>query len=425
MKVLSVSYSDLEGGAARAAYRLHHALLKEGIDSQMLVQKKSSDEYTIVGPTSNLQNAFVALGASVDLLPTKWYKNRTLTKFSTAWRSSGKIINMINAIDPDIVHLHWINGGMLSIKDLSKIKAPVVWSMHDMWTFTGGCHYSENCSAFTGECGNCKVLGSTKAYDLSRWVYNRKATFFSKMPETVFIGMSRWMSEAAISSSLLRDKKVVTLPNPIDSHTYAPVDKLQACQLLQLPQDKKLVLFGAIRATDDPRKGYTELQEAINKLMCDNAELIIFGSSTPLSEHQMKYPTHYLGHFHDDVSLRLLYSAADVMVVPSQQEAFGQMASEAMACGTPVVAFGHTGLLDIVEHQVNGYLARPLDTQDLANGIEWVLNAENYDELCLNARNKVLKEFDSHIVAQKYIELYKMTIQNKADLLKEHERGQG
>jgi glycosyltransferase involved in cell wall biosynthesis len=135
--------------------------------------------------------------------------------------------------------------------------------------------------------------------------------------------------------------------------------------------------------------------------------LVVFGSSKPKKPQGFKQKAHYLGHLHDDVSLRVLYSAADVMVVPSLQEAFGQTASESMACGTPVVAFGATGLLDIVEHQKTGYLAKPFEVSDLAAGIDWVSNAPNYKDLCQNARQKVLQEFDSQVVAKKYIELYK------------------
>ena len=174
------------------------------------------------------------------------------------------------------------------------------------------------------------------------------------------------------------------------------------------------MLFGAIGATSDPRKGFDELSEALYKLTCKDIEFVVFGSSEPQEPQDFGFKTHYLGHLHDDVSLVTLYSAVDVMIVPSLQEAFGQTASEAMACGTPVVTFAATGLLDIVDHKQNGYLAQPFNTDDLANGIEWILNTDNYDELCSNAREKVLREFDSIVVAKKYMELYKTIL--KKDL---------
>ena len=225
------------------------------------------------------------------------------------------------------------------------------------------------------------------------------------------VGLSKWLATCASKSTLFKKNKVVCLPNPIDTLIYSPLDKNIARDLLRLPKNKKLVLFGALGATSDPRKGYKELCEALLQLKEQDIELVVFGSSKPKISEDFKFNTHYLGQLHDDVTLRALYSAADVMVVPSKQEAFGQTASESMACGTPVVAFACTGLLDIVEHLKTGYLTKPYDTTDLATGIDWVLNAPNYDELSTNARNKVLNEFDSQVVAKQYIELYESVLE--------------
>ena len=405
MKILIVSASDIGGGAARAAYRLHQALLSEGVDSQMLVQNKIGDDHTVLSAESKREKVFSKIRPHLDALAVRLYKNRTKGFFSPA-RLSTSIVDRINILNPDVVHLHWVNDGMLKIEDLPKIKAPIVWSMHDMWVFTGGCHYTDGCEKFENSCGSCLVLGSSKENDLSKRVFNRKAKIFPKLKNTTFVGMSHWMSEMAKCSSLLKNANVITLPNLLDTTVFSPANSKIARELLHLPQDKKLVLFGAIRATDDPRKGFEELQMAINKMEMSNMELVIFGSSEPKEGNKLKYPTHYMGHLHDDVTLRLLYSAVDVMVIPSRQEAFGQMATEAMACGTPVVAFGHTGLLDIVDHKLNGYLAKLLDTSDLAQGLEWVLNAIDSDELGKNAREKVLNVFDSKLVGKQYIELY-------------------
>ena len=279
-----------------------------------------------------------------------------------------------------------------------------------MWAFTGGCHYDEECGAYQEQCGTCPVLGSNKLQDLSRKVWLRKQANFGKMANLNIIGLSRWLVDCAKQSSLFQDTPVFNLPNPIDTNTFSPFDKQQARALLNLPQDKNLVLFGAMGAISDPRKGFKELAEALTHLDADNTELVVFGSSQPKTPQDFKQKTHYLGYLHDDVSLRVLYSAVDVMVVPSLQEAFGQTASESMACGTPVVAFAATGLLDIIDHQITGYLAKPFDTGELAQGIEWVLSASNYQKLSQNAREKVLREFDSRVVAKKYIDLYNKII---------------
>jgi len=419
MKILIVNASDIQGGAARAAYRLHKSLLNQGIDSQMLVQSNSSDDDTVIGPITKLQKLSSKIRPILDRIPVLFYRQRTKTPFSPSWLPFGGIVDKINKINPDIVHLHWICGGMMRIEDIPKIKAPVVWTLHDMWGFTGGCHYNEGCEGYKIQCGNCKVLGSVRRKDLSNRVYNRKQKAYKSKKDMTIVGLSKWINECAKKSSLLKDKKHINLPNPLDTTVFKPFNKQKARELWNLPQEKKLVLFGAMSATSDPRKGFKELTEALQRLDKKlDIEFVVFGSSKPQNAPDFGFKTHYLGHLYDDVSLVTLYSAVDVMVVPSLQEAFGQTASESMACGKPVVAFGTTGLLDIVDHKVNGYLAKPFDIIDLKNGIEWVLNAPNYQKLSQNAREKVVREFDSKIVAKKYIDLYREILNSNDSLTK-------
>jgi len=413
MKILIVNTSDINGGAARAAYRLHKALLAQNIDSQMLVQSKSSDDFTVLTETSKLRKNLNKLRPTLDSIPVRFYKERTKTLFSPSCLPFTDVVGKINELNPDIVHLHWICSGMMLIEDIARIKAPIVWSLHDNWAFTGGCHIMWECEKYKENCGNCPRLGAEKENDLSRKVFNRKQKTFSKIDNLTIVGLSSWLNKCSKKSALLKDKKHINLPNPIDTKTYKPFDKEKARELWSLPKDKKFVLFGANSATSDINKGFKELSEALHKLTFKDVEFVVFGSSEPKEPQNFGFKTHYLGSLHDDVSLVTLYSAVDVMIVPSLQEAFGQTASEAMACGTPTVAFGHTGLLDIIDHKKNGYLAIPFDTTDLANGIEWVLNNENYDELGENAREKVLREFDSVVVARKYIELYNEVLVKK------------
>lgn len=417
MKILLVNISDTQGGAARAVYRLHRALLTQNINSKMLVQSKSSDDFTVeIISKTKIQKGLNRLRLIIDSFLVRKYKNRTKTLFSPSWFGFSNIVDKINEINPDIVHLHWICEGMIRIENLAKIKAPIVWSLHDNWAFTGGCHIKWECEKYEERCGSCPRLGSDRENDLSRWIWNRKKKVFDGLDNLTIIGLSKWMMTCSKKSSLLKDKKHINLPNPIDTKIFKSCDKDKSRELWNLPQDKKLVLFGAMSATSDINKGFKELSEALHKLTDKNIEFVVFGSGESKGSQNFGFKTHYLGHLHDDASIVTLYSAADVMIVPSLQEAFGQTASESMACGTPVIAFEHTGLLDIIEHKINGYLAKPFDTTDLANGIEWVLNSEQYDELCQNAREKVLKEFDSEIVAQKYIELYKEILNGSNNL---------
>lgn len=405
MKILIVNTSDLQGGAARAAYRLHQALKKEGVTSQMLVQSKSSDDYSVIGPETKMQKAVNMMRPTLDAIPVKRYNNRTKTLFSPSWLPFSGMVEKINALKPDVVHLHWIAGGMIRIEDLAKIKAPIVWSLHDMWAFTGGCHYDEACDGYKNQCGQCPVLSSNKEKDLSRKVWLRKQKAFACLPKMTVIGLSKWLADCAASSSLFENTSVVNLPNPIDTQNFAPIEQAKARNLFNLPQDKRLILFGAMGATSDPRKGFKSLTKALNHLPSDY-ELVVFGSSEPQTPQGFNQKAHYLGQLQDDVSLRVLYSAADVMVVPSLQENLSNAIMESLACGTPVVGFAIGGNVDLIEHQQNGYLAKPLDTWDLANGINWILNHATPEQLEQAAREKVLKEFNSDLVAKKYISLY-------------------
>lgn len=412
MKILIVNTFDIQGGAARAAYRLHKALLSSGVDSQMLVQSKSSDDYTILTQSGKITKGLNKLRPTLDSIPTRFYKSRTKTLFSPSWVPFSGIVDRINEINPDIVHLHWVCGGMITIEDIVKIKAPIVWSLHDMWAFTGGCHYDEECKAYEKDCGNCKVLGSDKENDLSKKIFHRKQKAYEAKEDMTIVGLSAWLNDASKSSTLLKDKKHINLPNPIDTTTFKPFDKEKSRELWSLPKDKKLVLFGAMGATSDPRKGFKELSDAMKLLTCRDIEFVVFGSSQPQNAPDFGFKTHYLGSLGDDVSLVTLYSAVDVMVVPSLQENLSNAIMESLACGTPVVAFAVGGNSDMIEHQKTGYLAKPFESEDLARGIEWVLNAPNYDELSYNAREKVLREFDSVVVAEKYVELYKEILKN-------------
>jgi glycosyltransferase involved in cell wall biosynthesis len=405
MKVLIVNSSDIEGGAARAAYRLHQALLGEGVSSKMLVQSKVSDDFTVVGPTSKFQNGIGKMSPTLDAIPARQYKARNDVLFSPGWLPLRGMADKINALNPDVVHFHWIAGGMMRIEEISKIAAPIVWSLHDMWPFTGGCHYDEGCEKYTESCGSCPILASDHERDLSRKVWRRKRAIYSRLDNLTIVGLSKWLMQCAENSSLFESARVVNLPNPIDTEKFAPFDTIEARRLLNLPASKKLILFGAMSATSDPRKGFRELSEALAHLS-DDYELVVFGSSEPKCSQGFKQSAHYLGQLHDDASLRALYSAADVMIVPSIQENLSNAIMEALACATPVVGFSVGGNSDLIEHKWNGYLAENIDPIELARGIDWVLNHDNYKDLQNNAREKVNRDFERSLVAKKYIELY-------------------
>jgi len=413
MKILIVNTFDIAGGAARAAYRLHQALLNSGVDSQMLVMSKISDDDTVIESgikIKKIQKVMSIIRHRLDALPLKYYKNKTETLFSPAWIPFSAITDAIEAIDPDVVHLHWICGGMIRIEDLSKIKKPIIWSLHDMWAFTGGCHYDGGCGKYKTGCGFCPVLHSKKINDLSKVVFLRKEKTYAKMENFTVVGLSRWLADCADNSALFARERVVNLPNPIDVTRYKPINKSQARIELNLPIDKKLILFGAESATSDPRKGYMVLVKALDIIpKKSDKELIVFGSSQPDNSLQCGFTSHYLGQIEDKL-LPLLYSASDVMVVPSVQENLSNTIMESLACGTPVVGFDIGGNRDLIDHKCNGYLAEPFSPSDLSNGILFILNSPEYTKISDNAREKVIRCFDSKTVAGDYIDLYKSVL---------------
>lgn len=410
MKILLLSTFDIRGGAARAAYRLHKGLRAINIDSKMLVQEKSSDDWTVIAPKSRIQMGIAKTRATIDALPLRFYSDfENYGNFFPQWVPDD-LPNKVNQIKPDIINLHWISGGFVQIESLQKFKQPIVLTLHDMWAFTGGCHYSQDCDRYIINCGRCPQLHSNHDQDLSRWVWQRKLKAWRSLDLTI-VTPSHWLADVARTSSLLGDRPIQVIPNGLDTKVYQPLNTKVARDLLHLPQDKQLILFGAMRATSDLRKGWQFLQPTLQYLkqfgLQNKIELVIFGASEPEMPDDLVFPCHYLGQLHDDLTLAIMYAAADVTLAPSIQEAFGQIASESLACGTPVVAFGVTGLLDIVTHHQNGYLATPFNCQDLANGIDWVLgDRDRHQTLRYNARQKALQEFDQSLQAHRYQTLF-------------------
>ncbi|TQD23861.1 glycosyltransferase family 4 protein [Methanolobus vulcani] len=414
MKPLLINTSDIHGGAARAAYRLHQGLQQIDINSKMLVQKKISNDTSVIGIKANIKGPraskwnFMSVARYLtDRLPLIYYNYRNFQQidWSPQWVPNN-IHLKINEINPDIVNLHWICQGFIPIQEIAKIKQPLVWTLHDMWAFTGGCHYSETCYRFKHMCGKCPQLSSNKETDLSNWVWKRKKKYWENIDFTI-VTPSNWLATCARSSSLFQDKEIEVIPNGIDLQKFKPINKNEARKALKLPLDKNLILFGAMNSTHDQRKGFQFLKPAIEILSKDlNFETIIFGNNGQSRQENISIPTNYLGYIPDD-HLSLLYSSADIMIVPSVQEAFGQTASEAMACGTPVVSFNSTGLIDIVKHKENGYLAKPFDTEDLAKGMEWIVEHDKRKKKLSDTSRKYVEEnFELKSVAKRYADLY-------------------
>ena len=411
MRPLLLSTYDIQGGAARAAYRLHQGLQEIGVTSQVLVQNKTSDDSHVNGPISKLDKTIAFLRSGIDGLPLALYRKRTDDRNSLGWLPENRV-QQINLIQPDIVNLHWVGSGFLRLETLRKIRQPIVWTMHDMWAFTGGCHYTDGCDRYLQQCGACPQLRSQSSRDLSRWNWTRRERLFKELNLTI-VAPSQWLTDCAKQSPLLNHCRVERIPYGLDLTRYQPQNKAWVRSLLKLPQDKSLILFGAADAMSDRRKGFHLLAEALQKLgqmdWENKPEIVVFGASR--GDLDCGFPVHYLGTLQDDLALALAYSAADVFVAPSIQDNLPNTVLEAIACETSVVAFAIGGMPDLIESGQTGYLAQPFDTDDLARGIRWVLTTDQ--PLGQRARQVAEQRFSLTTQAYAYRDLFESLLADR------------
>lgn len=395
MKVIQLNHSDINGGAARAAYRIHHALRRARIESLMWVDSATAGDWTVQGHATKLRKGMAklrpALAGSV-FKPV--FKTGNPIIHSPAILPSGRV-DALNNSDADVLHLHWVQGEMLSIAEIGRLHKPVVWTLHDMWAFCGAEHYTEEFRWREGyRKGNRP--GYESGFDLNRWTWNRKRKHWQRPMHIVT--PSHWLAQCVRESDLMRDWPVSVIPNPIDTERWQPLEQGLARELLGLPKDVPLLLFGAIGGGQDPRKGFDLLQAALQHLRGESPELqlVVFGQLRPKDPPDLGFPIHFTGHLNDDLSLRALYSAADAFVLPSRQDNLPNTGVESLACGTPIVAFDTCGLPSIVTHQETGYLAKAFETEELAQGIIWVLE---------NSKVKKLREKCSKIAGERFTSL--------------------
>lgn len=405
MKILHISTSDLDGGAARAAYRLHQGLLRDGVESQMLVRAKISPDKTVIRHKPLLAQ----IGSKVDGFPLRFYPKRDRSMFSVQWFPDN-IAAQVKKINPDIINLHWTHNGFLRIESLAKLGKPIVWTLHDMWAFTGGCHYNQECDRYKKGCGYCPQLKSNKEKDLSRKLWQRKNKAWKDLNFTI-ITPSQWMSKCVSQSPLFEHAEIKVIPYSLDTSIYKPIDKLAARQILNLPKNKKLILFGAGSTSTDPRKGFQFLTKALQNLDLerwrDELGLVVFGESQSAAP-PVELDTYYVGRLNDEISLALIYASADIFVAPSMQDNLPNTVLESLACGTPCVAFEIGGMPDMITPYETGYLASPFNIKELSQGIEWVLeDSDRWLRLSDNARKRAVEEFRLDIQSQRYINLYK------------------
>ena len=403
-RILHVATHAGIGGAGKACLRIFDAQRSVGLESRLFCLQASRDDPLI--------DVFEPANAGEKLSMAKRLLDGARSGFKRSGggdivddRISEGVINFINEADCDLVHLHWING-MLSIPEIALINKPIVWTLHDMWIFLGNQHHTEELDWMTGYQDRAEDDAERKAWVMKSSLWQQPS---------YIVGPSTWITRCAQKSALTSGWPSTVIPHPLCVSTWNPVDPMDSRKTLGLPTDKILVLYGAVGGTRDPNKAFDFLLSALQHLLgwlAVNVVLVIFGESNLPNAVDSKFPMHFFGPIQDDCTLRLIYSAADVVVVPSRIEAFGQIALEAQACGTSVVAFNNSGLSDVIAHKSTGYLAQAFDVKDLARGIEWCVDAKEKQEQQLRARcrERVITSFSNEIVGNQYAKLYRKLV---------------
>lgn len=405
MRVVHVSTFETQGGAARAACRLHRGLTSLGVDSRMLVRDRASDDARVQVPAARASRLLARAAALGDDATQMIHSRRKPGVFTATWAPT-RVARETRSLEPDVVNLHWLGSGFVPPESLPRIGKPLVWTLHDTYAFTGGCHYPWDCDKYTGRCGACPVLGSRLGFDVSRIVWKRKALSWRSIELTI-VAPSRWMGECARKSSLFRDRRVEVIPYGMDTSVFRPVDRAMARELLGLPPDKKLVSFVAAGGASNPIKGFHHLASASHLLPSEDVEVVVAGASSLPDSVKLGVPVRCIGAVHDDLTLALLNSAADVAVVPSEQENLANTVLEALACGNPVIAFDVGGMPDMIIDRVNGVLVPPFDTRALASAVMWVINdSARQRQLSAAARKRAESEYALEVQARRYRALY-------------------
>ncbi len=408
-KVLHISTLPKSGGAARASYRLHQGLLLRGIDSQIFAQQgdPQAEEVKVFKPakdwkTKVQRNIFHRTQTNIN----QKYPNRPqglelFTSDQTPYRND--LLSQLPA--SDIFHLHWVSRFLDISAFFNWVEKPVVWTLHDMNVFTGGCHYDNLCGKYATSCGACPQLGSHNNNDWSKEIFERKRKAIARIPAELFrvVADSYWLAGEARKSPIFEGKSVETIHYGLDHELFKPKDKQSVRKLLEIPEGKKVFLFGAPGVTNK-RKGFQELLYAIQVLTRKRKDLFLlsFGGGKPPIDADV--PHLHLGSIDNDMFLSWVYNAADVFVIPSLQEAFGQTCLEAMACAVPCAGFNTGGIPDMIKEGETGHLAQAGNAEALAMAMEKTL--ANKEELGRNARLMVESKFTLQHQAENYIKLY-------------------
>ncbi len=414
MKIVHLSTFDSSVGAAIATYRLHKGLQRLGVESTMFVLDRRGNDPSVI-----------AFHPPMELLARIWRrwqkllierdfcryaaKRPTGCELFSDDRSEHGAAVLRQLPQGDIINLHWVARLIDYCSFFAQVPqhTPLVWRLADMNPLTGGCHYDDGCGKFTHQCGACPQLGSRNPADLAFQIWRRKYTALRQVAadRLHIVTTSRWMQAEVQRSALLCDRPVTIIPNGLDANDFRPYAKRFARQCLELPLNARIVLFTADNVTNQ-RKGLRFLIEALARLE-DHTDLLLLTMGRGEFSIDLPVAQRHLGYIASDERRALVYSAADIFVTPALQEAFGQTVIEAMACGTPVVAFAVGGILDMVRPGITGLLASAGDVAALCAAIATLLNdAGLRAQMAQHCRRIVLEEYTIEVQARQYQALY-------------------
>lgn len=414
LKVTLICHSDLLGGASIVTYRLLYALRDAGVDAKMLVFNRYSNDDLVEEAARRPTRGASFFKERLKIFLRNGFSRKNLFKVSTA--SDGLRVDKHPWVqEADVLLLSWINQGLLSVKGirrLAKTGKPIVWTMHDMWNLTGICHHAQECRGYFEQCGNCQFLSGHSARDLSNKIWKKKKKLYDSTNLT-FVAVSNWLARCAARSTLLSERDVRVIPNafPVDSFFTKPTQIVD-----RLGEASNIILMGAARL-DDPIKGLPMAIEALNYLfdnrpdIASDSMLVFFGNvADKASFDGLRFPHQQLGRVNDSNLLRQLYAHAKVVISTSLYETLPGTLIEGLASGALPVTFGRGGQADIIEHKVNGYIARYKDTKDFANGIVWALG-QKPDRDALH--EDVRRRFSSVTIARQYVDLFNSLLAKK------------
>ena len=407
MNIGLFSTSDSEGGAPRATFRLFQALRQTGTGASLVVQRQHSQASGVI-PTQRLLGWETSrIRTILDRLPAVCSAPLKRPRISPNWVPDS-MPQLASRLGFDVVNLHLVNCGFVQVESLARFRQPLVWTLHDMWAFTGGCSYGAGCTRFEGKCGRCPLLGEKEENDLSRRIWQRKQKAWRNLNLTI-VTPSRWMKSCVQRSSLLGRYAVECIPYGIDTDIFRPEDREKARQELGLPIHCHLVLFGATAVDSDPRKGFDLLVGALARLPRELAGkpvvVAVFGNKVPVHIPNLEMPLRSLGSVKGDDQLRLVYSAADVFAASSREDNLPNTVIESLACGTPVVAFDIGGMPDMIDHEKTGRLVKPFDTASFGIALAAELGADRAHRRA-TCRQAALERFSMMRQASAYRAIY-------------------